>query len=213
MNPQKSKINSDLKNLVHYSKLYYNRGWLNATAGNLSILNRNIGELWITASGRDKSSLTTNDFVLFESNEPNKNEYPDYRKPSAEISIHLSIYSLIPEANCVLHVHTPHSCVIDIGLTSKNSNKMILLPNSELIKAFGDFRESPNLSFLIVHNFGEVQMIADEFYRTFERSKPEVPFFIIENHGITVWGKDVDEANKHLEAAEFILQILYMRLK
>jgi methylthioribulose-1-phosphate dehydratase len=39
-------------------------------------------------------------------------------------------------------------------------------------------------------------------------SSSDVPFFLIENHGLTVWGKSVEDANKNLEAAEFILQVM-----
>ena len=39
----------------------------------------------------------------------------------------------------------------------------------------------------------------------------DVPFFLIENHGITVWGKNVWDANKNLEASEFVLQVMLSR--
>nr|HNI27564.1 class II aldolase/adducin family protein [Leptospiraceae bacterium] len=39
----------------------------------------------------------------------------------------------------------------------------------------------------------------------------DVPFFLIENHGLTVWGKDVKDANKNLEAAEFVMQVFAVR--
>jgi methylthioribulose-1-phosphate dehydratase len=40
------------------------------------------------------------------------------------------------------------------------------------------------------------------------QSSSDVPFFIIEIHGLTVWGKSVEDANKNLEAAEFVLQVM-----
>ncbi|MCB0370419.1 MAG: class II aldolase/adducin family protein [Bdellovibrionales bacterium] len=35
--------------------------------------------------------------------------------------------------------------------------------------------------------------------------------FIIKNHGIYCWGKTLEDAQKHLEAFEYIFKILYFR--
>jgi methylthioribulose-1-phosphate dehydratase len=87
------------------------------------------------------------------------------------------------------------------------------LPNSEILKAFGDFTEEPNFKVLAVHNHGHVPEIASEMTRSLEKCASKVPFFLIENHGITAWGQNVYDANKNLEAAEFVLQVMVARQK
>lgn len=178
-----------------------------ATAGNLSLLDPQSGLMWITSSGKDKSSLTEKDFITlnFSSGEIiGETE----NRPSAETIIHRTIYSLFKTSGACLHVHTPSSCILDFGLSRSNPYKRVALPNSEIIKAFGNFTEEPNLSLIVIHNFGNVSEIAKEFESVVKISGPEVPFFLIENHGVTVWGKNVRDANKNLEAAEILMQIM-----
>jgi methylthioribulose-1-phosphate dehydratase len=187
--------------------------WMFATAGNLSILDSPKGILHITASGRDKSKLSEKDFIQIELSSKNPIENTLNLKPSAETSIHTALYSLYPSISCVLHVHTPSSCALEFGLSRANPIQWIDLPNSEILKAFGDFTEEPNLKVLAVHNHGHVPDIASEMKRALENHQSKVPFFLIENHGITAWGINVYDANKNLEAAEFVLQVMVARQK
>lgn len=197
---------SEILQLINYSRSYYERGWMVATAGNLSIYDRASGKLWITASGKNKGRLQENDFICI--NLEGKILEETENKPSAETSIHQVIYSKIPEANAVLHVHTVTSCKLHFGVNKSNPVRRVHLPNVEILKAFGDFREEPNLSTIVTFNHGVVTDIARDLEHALSFRPSEVPFFLIENHGLTVWGKSVEDANKNLEAAEFILQVM-----
>ncbi|MCL7679627.1 class II aldolase/adducin family protein, partial [Klebsiella pneumoniae] len=64
---------------------------------------------WLSESGRDKGSLTTEDFLQVEIA---TNQAPSGRKPSAETGLHTLVYRLFPEANVVLHVHTVNATVL-----------------------------------------------------------------------------------------------------
>jgi len=57
------KIKEELDALVSFSRVYYSRMWMYATAGNLSILDPESGVIWITASGKDKGKLENTDFL------------------------------------------------------------------------------------------------------------------------------------------------------
>ncbi len=129
-------------------------------------------------------------------------------KPSAETSIHQVIYSEIPSTNTVLHVHTVTSCKLQFGVSKSNPIKRVLLPNVEILKAFGDFKEEPNFSAIVTFNHGSVPDISRDLKYALRERASDVPFFLIENHGLTVWGKSVEDANKNLEAAEFTLQVM-----
>lgn len=181
-----------------------------ATAGNLSFIDPESGVLWITASGKDKGNLKESDFLALNYSTGAILEDTENR-PSAETVIHRTIYSRFKNAAACLHVHTPTSCILEFGLSTSKPTIRIQLPNTEIIKAFGNFAEEPNLSVIVVHNFGDVSKIAAEFDKACAEKTPDVPFFLIENHGITVWGKNVADANKNLEASEFILQVLLGR--
>ncbi len=177
-----------------------------ATAGNLSVFDRASGELWITSSGKHKGRLKEEDFICMSLDGKILRETAN--KPSAETSIHQVIYSQIPTVNAVLHVHTVTSCKLRFGLQKFNPATRFLLPNVEILKAFGDFREEPNFSAIVIFNHGSVLDISRDLEIALRERSSDVPFFLIENHGLTVWGKSVEDANKNLEAAEFILQVM-----
>ncbi len=202
------KIKEEIQQLIEYSKLYYSRGWLYATSGNLSVFDHSSKTIWITASGVDKSFLQKKDFLELNLNGEIIN--PNGKKPSAETSIHLAVYKNITEAKACIHLHTPSSCFLEYGVTFKNPHKKVLVPNLEILKAFGDFRENPNFEMDVIYNFGDVSRIAKVLERVLQE-KFDLPFFLIENHGVTVWGKNVWDTNKNLEAVEFLLQILSFR--
>ena len=118
------------------------------------------------------------------------------------------IYRKIPSANTVLHVHTVTSCKLQFGIQKWHPATRFLLPNVEILKAFGDFQEEPNFSVIVTFNHGSVLDISRDLESALCERPSDVPFFLIENHGLTVWGKLVEDANKNLEAAEFILQVM-----
>lgn len=203
------KIKEEIYQLIEYSKLYYSRGWLYATAGNLSVFDSSSKIIWITASGVDKSCLQKKDFIALNLNgEPIDS---NGKKPSAETSIHLAIYKNISEIGACLHIHTPSSCFLEYGVTSRNPHKRVLVPNLEILKAFGDFRENPNFEMDVFYNFGEVSKISKVLEKALQEKIFDLPFVLIQNHGITVWGKNVWDANKNLEAVEFLLQVISFR--
>ncbi len=79
-----------------------------ATGGNMSVRQDDTW-CWLSESGRDKGSLTTEDFLQVEIA---TNQAPSGRKPSAETGLHTLVYRLFPEANVVLHVHTVNATVL-----------------------------------------------------------------------------------------------------
>ncbi len=84
------------------------KGWAPATGGNMSVRQDDTW-CWLSESGRDKGSLTTEDFLQVEIA---TNQAPSGRKPSAETGLHTLVYRLFPEANVVLHVHTVNATVL-----------------------------------------------------------------------------------------------------
>lgn len=92
----------------HHLSLIGAKGWAPATGGNMSVRQDDTW-CWLSESGRDKGSLTTEDFLQVEIA---TNRAPSGRKPSAETGLHTLVYRLFPEANVVLHVHTVNATVL-----------------------------------------------------------------------------------------------------
>lgn len=181
-----------------------------ATAGNLSARSPGQGIFWITASGLSKGKLKEKDFLpitLAEGLPVKKSSL----KPSAETSIHHAIYQADPEANACIHVHLPVSVALQFSVDEKNPSQFVSLPNLEIWKAFGIWKERPDLEMLVIHNFLDVAKISALLLSEMRSKNYALPFFLIQNHGLTVWGKDVEEASKNLEAVEHAFQVMWLR--
>jgi methylthioribulose-1-phosphate dehydratase len=172
------------------------RDWFPGTSGNLSIkLNDDPTTILVTASGKDKSKQTTEDFILI--NDSGKPITETNAKVSAETGLHLEVYKRT-NAGCCLHVHT-----IDNNIISElfGDEGQVVLRNQELIKAFNIWDQGAQISVPIIENIADLQELAINFGNAIN---PQVPAVLIRNHGITAWGKNGFEAKKHLEAFEFL---------
>ncbi|MCW7467279.1 methylthioribulose 1-phosphate dehydratase [Leptospira levettii] len=205
---------TSLQEITKLSHLYYSRQWMFATAGNLSTRdNLTHNQFWITASGKHKGELRESDFVCVSTLDGSLVQANDGLKPSAETSIHQVLYSQMPEVGSCLHVHTIDSNLLEFGVGKEEGFKEIPLPPIEIIKAFGIWDEKPNLTMPVFYNHTHVPTIANEIKQyLMNHGIPKVPFLLIEGHGPTVWGKSIAEANKHLEAVHFLLQVMARRI-
>jgi methylthioribulose-1-phosphate dehydratase len=149
----------------------------------------------VTASGKDKSKQTTEDFILI--NDRGKPITETNAKVSAETDLHLEVYKRT-NAGCCLHVHT-----IDNNIISElfGDEGQVVLRNQELIKAFNIWEQDAQIALPIIENIADLQELAITFGNSIN---PQVPAVLIRNHGITAWGKNGFEAKKHLEAFEFL---------
>jgi methylthioribulose-1-phosphate dehydratase len=187
--------------LVDVARLFYERGWMAGTAGNLS-LRQPDGSFWITASGKIKGSRE--DFLrLAPGGEVLERGRPEAR-PSAETSLHDAIYRLIPEARACFHIHSIAGNVA-ARLVDGDS---LRLPPLEMIKGFGIWEEEPVVPLAIFPNHAQVPRIAGELAARFATEPPRVPGFLIRDHGLTAWGRDADAALNHVELFEYLFGYL-----
>jgi len=197
------------REIVRLAKIYYDRQWMFATAGNLSFRSITPEQFWITASGKNKNSLTDDDFVCIEIASMSLLNSKFNNKPSAETSIHRSIYNFFPIANSILHVHTLSSNLLNFNLSKVEKYRLVPIPNIEIIKAFGIWDEKPNLEMAVFYNFGEVNQIAESISQfLIECPNYKLPFVLVEEHGPTVWGPSIDITNRYLEATAFLFDIM-----
>lgn len=188
---------------------FYRRGWMPGSAGNLSM--RALGEppaaFWITASGLPKGQLDANDFLLLSLHDERVIErlHPAHR-PSAETSIHRAVYTTFPDASACLHVHSVDAC---IALSRCPADVDILrLPPLEVIKIMDVWEQSPELDLPVFANWLDVRSIGREIERRFTASPPRLSALAIRDHGITVWGRTLQQAFNRVEALEFIMSYM-----
>ncbi|WP_456275767.1 methylthioribulose 1-phosphate dehydratase [Bacillus sp. AK128] len=172
------------------------RDWFPGTSGNLSIKVSNQPLTFlVTASGKDKRKRTNEDFLLVD--EKGQAVGETHLKPSAETLLHTEVYNRT-NAGCCLHVHTVDNNVISDLFYPKGE---IVFQKQELIKAFGLWEEDATYTVPIIYNHADIPTLAEAFVPFITADAGAV---LIQNHGITVWGKTPLEAKRYLEACEFL---------
>lgn len=189
------------KELAALAARYHGLGWMLGTSGNLSARSAP-DRVVVTASGCDKGQLTEHDFVEVTLDGQVLAAGPG-RRPSAETSIHLSIYRRCDEVNAALHVHTPDSSLITQGPTNPS---FLDFTGFEMVKGWGLWEPGASARLPLFDNHADVPMIAEDVYRWLEEAH-NVPALLIERHGITAWGEDLKSAHRHLEVTEFLCRV------
>ena len=182
------------------------KGWFPATSGNLSI---RIGPFTpddfafaITASGKDKSVQTPEDFLLV--GPQGQALEATALKPSAETLIHCEIYRLTG-AGAIFHVHTVFNNLVSELYAEQGR---IPVEGVELIKAFNIWEEDARIEVPILPNYAEIPRIAELVEGAIV---PRIPGIVLNKHGIYAWGANAFEAKRHLEAFEFLFEYVYRR--
>ncbi len=187
--------------LVALGRLFYERRWMWATAGNLSA-RADPDSFWITASGLSKGELAPDDFLRIELASGRVLEGPPGHKPSAETAIHRAIYQTQAGAGACLHGHS-----VEAVLASRGRDPVVL-PRVEMIKALGVWDDGTPTALPVFTNHPDVTSIG-QAVETFLRDHPRpLPALIVRDHGVTAWGQSISEALRHYEAVEFLLALL-----
>lgn len=192
------------RELGEIAENFTQKGWLPATAGNLSIkLSDQPLVFGVTASGKDKENLRLEDILLV--NQESKPIEPTRLRPSAETRVHAKVYQLT-DAGSVLHVHTVYNNLISELYREEGK---VTLSNMELIKGLDIWEEGAAIEVPIIENYADIPKLAEKIG---ERLNPRVPGVLIRNHGIYAWGRTPFEAKRHVEALEFMFHYQFLLL-
>jgi methylthioribulose-1-phosphate dehydratase len=172
------------------------RGWAPATAGNYSV--RLDDGFAVTASGWHKGRLSDDGVLRLDVD----GHVVGSGRPSAETHLHLSIYRQFPAAGAVLHGHSPQA----VGLTRAfRELKSWNFAGHELLKVFpGQTTHDTEIALPIVDNSQDMNVIEAAIAPALARPGAP-PAYLIRDHGLYAWGKDLDEAERVLEAVEWLI--------
>jgi methylthioribulose-1-phosphate dehydratase len=172
------------------------RGWAPATSGNYSA-RLDDGSIALTVSGRHKGRLTSDGIMRVDLD----GQPLTAGKPSAETDLHLAIYRLFPEAGAVLHGHSPQA----VGMSRATGADGITLAGHEMLKVYpGHTTHQAEVRLPIVENSQDMAVI-EAAIRPALLAPGAIPAYLIRSHGLYAWGKDVDEAERVLEATEWMI--------
>src|SRR5262245_35135192 len=188
--------------LAEAAKGFYQRGWVVGTSGNFSaVVSSEPLRLVITSSGVDKGRLTTDQFVQVDGD---GNVVAGEGRPSDETKLHLTIVRHRP-AMAVLHTHSVWSTTLS---TLSINDSGIEIAGYEMLKGLaGVHTHKHQESLPIMDNSQNMDELARELEELLHW-RPDAHGFLLRGHGLYTWGGSVDEARRHVEILEFLLEVV-----
>lgn len=172
------------------------KGWAPATSGNYSV-RLDDGSFAVTVSGRHKGRLTPDDVMRVDAGGASL----DGQKPSAETALHLLLYQAFPDCGAVLHSHSPAA----VGLSRAVPGDGYELAGHEMLKALPGIATHETSATLPIapnsQNMAEIEAAVAP--RLLESGA--IPAYLIRGHGLYGWGRDMAEAERVIEAVEWMI--------
>jgi methylthioribulose-1-phosphate dehydratase len=188
---------------------FHRRSWSLGTSSNYSIvLSRDPLELLVTASGKDKGKLGSDDFVHVD--QRGQPTVPGQPKSSAETMLHV-VLAQDPSVGAILHTHSIWATLLSDWFCPQGS---LVLEGYEMLKGLAgvathEYRETVP----VFENTQDIPGLAAQVQvRLRDRNGPSPHGFLIRRHGLYTWGCDVWEARRHVEIFEFLFECLGRQL-
>jgi methylthioribulose-1-phosphate dehydratase len=178
------------------------RGWVLGTSGNFSaVLSREPLRLAITPRGADKGRLDPGQVLEVDGA---GTAVGGAGRPSDETRLHLAVVAA-RRAGAVLHTHSVWATLLsrehaaDGGLT---------LGGYEMLKALSGVATHHHSEWLPIiansQDYDELRAAVGALLR----ARPAGHGLLLAGHGLYSWGKDVQQARRHAEAFEFLLEVV-----
>ncbi len=162
------------------------------SGGNLSIVDRGTGRVFITPSGLDYRSMTLEDIVVCSLDGCLE---PGQRKPSSELGIHLALYSGRAEIGAVVHTHSVYATTIAcLGLEIPAVHYLVGFAGAKVPLAPYATFGTPALAEAVLDSIGDFKAI------------------LLANHGMIAVGPSLGTAFAVAEEIEFVARIYYQTL-
>ena len=213
---------SQIDQLRACGRLFHQRGWSVGTSSNYSVItSTNPVELVVTASGRDKGRLSRLDFVHLGAD--GKPIEPNQPKSSAETMLHVVLADHRcwtdlenPEgpklaSGCILHTHSIWGTLLSDHFFAEGG---IEFSGYEMLKGLEGITTHESTHWLpIFENTQDIPVLADQVAEMLKKTPEKMTHgFLIRNHGLYTWGRDVFAARRHIEIYEFLFELTWRKL-
>jgi methylthioribulose-1-phosphate dehydratase len=192
--------------LVAVGRRFDARAWVSGTSGNFSVvLSREPLRLAITPSAAWKGQLDP--AAILEIDEAGRCLSSQAGRPSAESSLHLEIVRS-RGARAVLHTHSVWSTVLtDLDGTGE----ALAIEGYEMLKGLEGVTTHEHREWVpILENDQDMARLAGRV-REVLADHPAAHGFLLRRHGLYTWGADIDQAIRHVEILEFLLEAVGRR--
>lgn len=179
----------------------HERGWTLATSGNFSLVTqRNPLRLEVTPSGVDKLKLSKTALVGVDG----ETGLPldGRKKPSEETLLHVMV-ARHTEAGAIVHIHSVWNTLLSDRFAGEGG---FTLSGYEMLKGLSSVKTHEHREWIpIFENSQNIPDLANQIKQLLIE-KPSVHAFLLRKHGLYTWGKDLEEAKRHLEVFEFLFE-------
>ena len=196
-----SGVRNIAEELACVGRGFYARGWVLGTSGNFSaVVSRDPLLLAITSSGIDKGVLAPEHVLLIDET---ADLLEGTGRPSAETLLHLAIVRL-RGAGAVLHTHSVWSNILSDALAKDGGLK---IAGYEMLKGLDGVSTHEHAEWLpIIENSQDMTRLAASVSEALSKH-PQSHGFLLLRHGMYTWGRDLEEAKRHVEILEFLLEV------
>lgn len=195
--PMARPFTAAAEEIVGVGRRLASRNLVPGAGGNCS-MRLDDGRVAITISGRFKGRLTVEDVTRVDLD----GNAGDGVTPSAETLLHCSLYATKPETQVVLHVHSFSATVLSRHFPDL---KEIILTGYEMQKAMPDVTTHESVVPIPIVDNSQDMVALRKIVEARLAERPEAPAYIVRGHGLYAWGRDLDEAERVVEALELLL--------
>lgn len=173
--------------IVHVGQLVYQKGWVAANDGNITI-RLSEDRILATPTGVSKGMMKPDDLIICDMQ---GNKISGEKERTSEIAMHLTVYSMRPDVKSVVHAHPPVSTGFAAAGRSLN---VALLPE-------------------VIIGLGCVPLADYGLPGTPALTDPMLPYIpkydaiLMANHGAVCYGEDVYKAFFKMETVEHFARI------
>jgi len=185
---------TDIKQLVKFSRLLYERQLVGAAGGNVSIKVKD--RVFITAGGKSLRDIGEQDILEVDMEGVPVREYPDL-KPSKETVLHLNVYKVRKDVDCVIHAHPAYTTSFAVKgkkipmLTASSKLKLIDIP----VIGYAD------------PGSGELSQLV---YEGVLEAGSSTSVILLEAHGLIAYAKGIENCFNIAELVEETAKISYI---
>lgn len=207
--PALQGLEGPIDQLRDVGAMFWQRSWSVGTSSNYSIVtSREPLELLVTASGKDKGRLRSADFVRVGADgRPTVEGQP---KSSAETLLHV-VAAQQPGVGAVLHTHSVWSTVLSDLFFSQGG---IELSGYEMLKGLEGIATHESTAWVeIFDNTQNIPALAEQVRERMNDAADPLQYgYLIRRHGLYTWGRDLEEARRHVEIFEFLFECVARRM-
>ena len=181
---------SDIKQeIISIGKMMSARRMVGTNEGNISYRDGDV--IYITPSGHNKELLTEDMIIVIDRD---KNVLEGTGRPSSEITMHVKMYELRPDAKSVIHCHAPYCTAFAINHRPLESNAL-----AEINILFGG--KIPLLPFGLPGT--------DELISGYE-DHLDSNVVLLSNHGVLAIGASLSDAYGKTVTVEMMAETLFI---